>query len=82
MKRIKGQENAFSCITAIACVKIGAHSTRVSTYDKEKILLYNAKVCTSTLLLRKRLTPAEAGQLGQALSQTKRHEAQSLAAHE
>ena len=68
---------------AIACVKIGAHSTRVSTYDKESCLIsLKRKVFTLAAQLVRAFTPAEAGQLGQALSQTKRHEAQSLAARE
>lgn len=55
---------------------------RVSAYDKEKECFLQRKGLCEQFILRKRLTPAEAGQLGQALSQTKRHEAQSLAAHE
>ena len=49
--------------------------------QRKRILLCSAKACASSLLARA-LTPAEAGQLGQALSQTKRHEAQSLADRE
>lgn len=56
--------------------RIGAHSTRVSAYDKEKEYFSAAQKPARAF------TPAEAGQLGQALSQTKRHEAQSLADRE
>ncbi len=40
----------------------------VSTYDREKILLYNAKVCTSTLLLPEACL-TKLGRWAQALSQ-------------
>ena len=62
--------------------RIGAHSTRVSAYDKEIECFLRRKGLCEQFYFVKALTPAEAGQLGQALSQKKRHEAQSLAAHE